>query len=64
MANLLSEENAGDTLKRADSAMYASKEAGRNCIHFHDGKVVSDWTPIRNSVLPPAGIQPQVHSAS
>ena len=64
VANLLSEENAGETLKRADTAMYASKEAGRNCIHFHDGKVVCRLDADKEFVLPPAGIQAQVHSAS
>src|SRR5208283_956672 len=37
VAELMSHENAGETLKRADRAMYASKVAGNNCIHFHDG---------------------------
>jgi len=25
-------------VQRADTALYSSKEAGRNCVHFHDGK--------------------------
>ncbi|MCH8922374.1 MAG: hypothetical protein IIA67_04400, partial [Planctomycetes bacterium] len=25
-------------LRRADAALYASKEAGRDCAHYHDGQ--------------------------
>lgn len=27
----------GDVVKRADEALYVSKSAGRNCVHWHDG---------------------------
>lgn len=30
-------ESEIDILKRCDEALYASKNAGRNCVHFHDG---------------------------
>jgi diguanylate cyclase len=32
------EETECDLLRRADEALYASKNAGRNCGHFHDGR--------------------------
>ncbi len=39
VAEMLGSESAAETFKRADSAMYVSKETGRNCIHFHDGNI-------------------------
>ena len=30
-------EDATAFVQRADAALYSSKEAGRNCVHFHDG---------------------------
>jgi diguanylate cyclase len=38
VAQLLAKESAGDMLGRADAALYASKNAGRNCAHLHDGR--------------------------
>ena len=40
VAEVQRNEDVAETVKRADDAMYASKEAGRNCIHFHNGKAV------------------------
>jgi diguanylate cyclase (GGDEF)-like protein len=36
-AQLLPSEDASSLKKRADAALYSSKEAGRNCVHYHDG---------------------------
>jgi diguanylate cyclase (GGDEF)-like protein len=36
-AQLLPNEDSVSLTKRADAALYSSKEAGRNCVHFHDG---------------------------
>lgn len=36
-AQLLPGEDAASFTKRADAALYSSKEAGRNTVHFHDG---------------------------
>jgi diguanylate cyclase len=53
VAEVRSNESAIETLKRADSAMYASKSDGRNCVHFHDGaafrRVGGDGEPIHSS---------------
>ncbi len=36
-AQILPSEDASSLTKRADAALYSSKEAGRNCVHYHDG---------------------------
>jgi diguanylate cyclase len=38
VAQLLAKETASEMLGRADAALYASKSAGRNCAHLHDGR--------------------------
>lgn len=40
MAELLAGEPAGGLVKRADDALYASKELSRNCAHWHDGTAI------------------------
>lgn len=30
-------------IQRADAALYSSKEAGRNCVHFHDGSTCQQF---------------------
>jgi diguanylate cyclase len=39
-AQILAEEDQDGIVARADAALYASKEAGRNCGHWHDGKEI------------------------
>ena len=39
-AQLMGEENLESIVRRADAALYASKEAGRNCGHWHDGQKI------------------------
>lgn len=36
----LPDDDIDSFLRRADTALYASKEAGRNCTHKHDGRVI------------------------
>lgn len=36
-------------LRRADEALYASKSAGRNCAHWHDGRQVLRITPLETN---------------
>jgi len=38
VAELMPGEEAEAAIQRADAALYASKEAGRNCVHWHDGQ--------------------------
>jgi len=44
LAELRRGECASKTFERADKALYASKEAGRNCVHIHDGQHVHPAT--------------------
>jgi len=37
VAEVLPNEWAQELIDRADASLYASKQAGRNCTHFHDG---------------------------
>lgn len=39
LAELLAGENVDTVVQRADEALYASKAAGRNCCHRHDGRM-------------------------
>jgi diguanylate cyclase (GGDEF)-like protein len=36
-AQLLPGEDSASLTNRSDAALYSSKEAGRNCVHYHDG---------------------------
>ncbi|NOY29663.1 MAG: diguanylate cyclase [Planctomycetes bacterium] len=38
VAQIQAGEDLTSLVQRADTALYCSKEAGRNCVHFHDGK--------------------------
>jgi diguanylate cyclase len=38
LAGFSVDETPEETVQRADAALYASKEAGRNCAHWHDGQ--------------------------
>jgi diguanylate cyclase len=39
LAELLPNETAANLIKRSDEALYMSKEAGRDCGHWHDGEL-------------------------
>jgi len=40
LAHALPGEGTEKLVERADLALYASKEAGRNCVHWHDGQKI------------------------
>jgi len=50
-AQVMNEENQEAIVQRADAALYASKEAGRNCAHWHDGQEI---VPILDEEAKPA----------
>ena len=39
-AQVMAEEDRQSIVQRADAALYTSKEAGRNCGHWHDGEKI------------------------
>jgi diguanylate cyclase len=57
-AELQPAEDAPSLIRRADAAMYASKEAGRNCGHWHDGQnmhpIRADQAETTETPAPPA----------
>lgn len=52
-------EDIESLVKRSDDALYASKEAGRNCGHWHDGKVIHPFDIPRQTTSPVKLASPQ-----
>jgi diguanylate cyclase len=42
-SQILPEESVEAFIERADAALYSSKEAGRNCVHYHDGQATQQF---------------------
>ena len=58
LAQLTPSENIELLIKRSDDALYASKEAGRNCSHWHDGKEIHPFDlPRQPALTRPSGDQ-------
>jgi len=55
VADSQSIENESAFFKRADIALYASKSAGRNNVHWHDGMRAVPFAPCRAPVDPVSG---------
>ena len=47
------ETDSAALVQRADEALYTSKNAGRNCVHWHDGRTISRVEP-KTPEPPPA----------
>ena len=58
-AQAAGEETLERIVGRADTAMYASKAAGRNCCHWHDGKKVALIAEEGKKAAPPPLAQRQ-----
>lgn len=43
LAQIRAGEDTTAFVQRADAALYSSKEAGRNCVHFHDGSTCQQY---------------------
>ena len=53
------EETLETIVGRADAALYASKEAGRNCVHWHDGRNIARIAEEVNKPAPAPAAAPQ-----
>ena len=42
-AQIRPDEDSTSFMQRADAALYSSKEAGRNCVHFHNGSTCQQF---------------------
>ena len=57
VAQVLDDNTAAEVVKRADAALYHSKSAGRNCVHFHNGdacRPAAEGLPESVPLTPPA----------
>ena len=58
VAQVQGNEDGVQLIARADKALYAAKEGGRNCVFWHDGEAVHQVVPENLRPLAGAGVQP------
>ena len=57
VAESLPNEDTSAILARADAALYASKRAGRNCVHWHDGQKIHSCCSSERSPVPDCSVE-------
>ena len=58
VAEVVINDNPGRVIKRSDEGLYKSKEAGRNCGHWHDGDACHPITEPPAPTAPPIVVAP------
>ncbi len=58
VAELRSSEQVAMLLRRADESLYASKTAGRNVTHYHDGREIRPANSLLTSLPPAEAVSP------
>ena len=61
LAQRLPGEDGLSLIKRADKALYAAKQAGCNCVHWHDGKQLN---PVADGWTSPLVAHPEAHGST
>jgi len=64
LAQVLGDDDSASILKRADDALYESKDAGRNCGHWHDGKKCVPFAEAKNKPKKQGKVVPQPEPAA
>ncbi len=58
LAQVAQGDSVTNLIDRADAALYASKESGRNCVHWHDGSEIHPLHPPKTKEPAAADVPP------